>query len=187
MGIHPDIIVLRTDEKIEDVNIFRKIANFCNVKPDCVMRTTLFLFYTELLLCSATPVLIPSCAASFTLPQQSLILPEWQTLVDKIRSRDKVTRIGLVGKYVQLHDAYLSVAEALQHAGYEHGARVDIEWIDSETVTDDNYESVLKGLNGIIVPGGFGSRGIEGMILTARYARENNVPYLGICLGYRLP
>ncbi|MCH4153462.1 MAG: CTP synthase [Saccharofermentans sp.] len=186
MGIHPDIIVLRTDEKIEDVNIFRKIANFCNVKPDCVIENnTLPILY-------GAPIMFRDAGLDSIVCRELHLataepdLTEWQTLVDKIRSRDKVTRIGLVGKYVQLHDAYLSVAEALQHAGYEHGARVDIEWIDSETVTDDNYESVLKGLNGIIVPGGFGSRGIEGMILTARYARENNVPYLGICLGMQI-
>ena len=90
------------------------------------------------------------------------------------------------GKYVQLHDAYLSVAEALRHAGYFLGAKVDIKWIDSETITPDSADEILSGLDGIIVPGGFGSRGIEGMILAAKYARENNVPYFGICLGMQI-
>jgi CTP synthase len=98
----------------------------------------------------------------------------------------RTVTIGLVGKYVQLHDAYLSVAEALRHAGYVYGARVDIRWIDSETVNDENAADVLGACDGILVPGGFGGRGIEGMIATAKYARENNIPYLGICLGMQI-
>jgi CTP synthase len=94
--------------------------------------------------------------------------------------------IGLVGKYVQRHDAYLSVAEALRHAGYALGTEVVIHWVDSETITEENVESVLSGLDGILVPGGFGDRGIDGMILTSRYAREHRVPYLGICLGMQI-
>ena len=109
-------------------------------------------------------------------------LMEWQALVARIHHQSRTVRIGLVGKYVQLHDAYLSVAEALRHAGYAQDARVDIEWIDSETVT----EEALSQVDGIIVPGGFGSRGIEGMILAARYAREHHVPYFGICLGMQI-
>ena len=107
-------------------------------------------------------------------------------MVAAIKSRSKSVSIGLVGKYVQLHDAYLSVAEALRHAGFALGAKVDIQWIDSETVTADTQDDLLSQLDGILVPGGFGSRGIEGMILAAQYAREHRIPYLGICLGMQI-
>ena len=113
-------------------------------------------------------------------------LEEWQQMVERIKSRPYTVRIGLVGKYVGLHDAYLSVAEALRHAGYYHNTHIKIEWIDSETLTPENYEKALAGLDGILVPGGFGSRGIEGMILAARYARETGLPYFGICLGMQI-
>ena len=107
-------------------------------------------------------------------------------MVKSIESRTKNTTIGLVGKYVELHDAYLSVAEALRHAGYYHNTHVDIRWIDSEDIREENTEQKLGGLDGIIVPGGFGSRGIEGMILSAKYAREKNLAYFGICLGMQI-
>ena len=110
-------------------------------------------------------------------------MSEWLSMMDRIASRSKRVRIALVGKYVQLHDAYLSVAEALRHGGYENGASVSINWIDSETLTEDTVEAMLSDCDGILVPGGFGNRGIEGKILAAKYARENNIPYLGICLG----
>ena len=113
-------------------------------------------------------------------------LTDWTQMVDKIKSRQKTVKIGLVGKYVGLHDAYLSVAEALRHAGYYHNTHIDIHWIDSENITEANYNEVLSCLDGILVPGGFGSRGIEGMILAARFARENNIPYFGICLGMQI-
>ena len=113
-------------------------------------------------------------------------MTDWVRMVEKIRSRKKTVTIGLVGKYVKLHDAYLSVAEALSHAGYEHRAKVEINWIDSEQITEENVEEMLKNCDGILVPGGFGNRGIEGMITAAQYARENNVPYLGICLGMQI-
>jgi CTP synthase len=113
-------------------------------------------------------------------------LSEWEALIRRIRSERRKVTIGLVGKYVQLHDAYLSVAEALRHAGYALDAHVSIRWIDSETITDENAAEILSGLNGIIVPGGFGSRGIEGMIAACRYAREHHVPYFGICLGLQI-
>ena len=110
-------------------------------------------------------------------------LTEWNAMLESIRNRSRKVTIGLVGKYVQLHDAYLSVAEALRHAGYVYGARVDIQWIDSETITAENVSEVLGSCDGILVPGGFGNRGIEGKIAAAHYARTNNIPYLGICLG----
>ena len=107
-------------------------------------------------------------------------------MLERIKNRNKRVTIGLVGKYVQLHDAYLSVAEALRHAGYALGTHVQIRWIDSETVTQDTVAQTLAGCSGIIVPGGFGNRGIEGKIVTANYCRTHNVPYLGICLGMQV-
>ena len=112
---------------------------------------------------------------------------EWEEMVTRINNEKiRHVRIGLVGKYVALHDAYLSVAEALRHAGFYHNVHIDIRWIDSEGITEANLDETLGDLDGILVPGGFGSRGIEGMILAARYARENRVPYLGICLGMQI-
>ena len=113
-------------------------------------------------------------------------LGEWREMVERVRHQNHKVKIGLVGKYVQLHDAYLSVAEALRHAGYRLDAKVEIDWIDSEGLTEENLESRLAGIQGIIVPGGFGGRGIEGMILTAKFAREHHVPYFGICLGMQI-
>ena len=113
-------------------------------------------------------------------------LAEWRALVQRIKNLEKRVTIGLVGKYVQLHDAYLSVAEALRHAGYALDAAVEIRWIDSEPITDENAAERLAGCDGLIVPGGFGDRGTEGMIATARYARERDIPYLGICLGMQV-
>ncbi len=110
-------------------------------------------------------------------------MSEWLKMIDRIKSRDKKVKIALVGKYVQLHDAYLSVAEALNHAGYENSAEVEIDWVDAELVTEYTADELLGTADGILVPGGFGSRGVEGKITAAKYARENNIPYLGICLG----
>lgn len=186
MGVSPNIIVLRTDEPIEDRSILRKIANFCNVNEDCVIEnTTLPVLYEAPLMLEQSNLSSIVCR-ELHLRTKEIDLREWRDMVSKIKGRNIKTRIGLVGKYVQLHDAYLSVAEALYHAGYYHSAMVDIKWIDSEGINKDNYEEVLADLNGIIVPGGFGSRGIEGMILAAKYARENDIPYLGICLGMQI-
>ena len=113
-------------------------------------------------------------------------MTEWSDMVARIKAAHRQVRIGLVGKYIQLHDAYLSVAEALRHAGYAQDANVTIDWVDSETLTADTAEQRLADLDGVIVPGGFGNRGIEGMILAARYAREHQVPYFGICLGMQI-
>ena len=113
-------------------------------------------------------------------------LREWEEMVYRIKHLEKKVTIGLVGKYIRLHDAYLSVAEALHHAGYANSAEVEIRWIDSEEITPENVGEILQGCDGILVPGGFGNRGIEGMITTAQYCRENNVPYLGICLGMQI-
>ena len=113
-------------------------------------------------------------------------LGEWIEMVESIKTRTECVNIGLVGKYVGLHDAYLSVAEALRHAGYFHNTKININWIDSEELNENNLDEKLSVLDGILVPGGFGSRGIEGMILAAKYAREHHLPYFGICLGMQI-
>ena len=185
-GIAPDIIVLRADEPITDTGIFKKIAGFCNVKPDCVIENLTLpnLYEAPLMLEEAGLSGIVCRELGLETPPPDLT--EWRALCQRITSLSETVTIGLVGKYVALHDAYLSVAEALHHAGYDLSANVQIKWIDSETVTAENAADVFADVDGIIVPGGFGSRGIEGMIETARYARTNGVPYLGICLGMQI-
>ncbi|MBQ8161752.1 MAG: CTP synthase [Clostridia bacterium] len=186
MGISPGIIVLRVDEEITDESIFQKIAHFCNVKPDCVIEnmTLPILYEAPLMLEKAGLSSIVCRELGIEAPAPELT--EWVDMVERIRHQNQTVRIALVGKYVQLHDAYLSVAEALHHAGYALDARVVIEWINSETLREDHLSSVLGHVQGIIVPGGFGARGIDGMILAARYAREHHIPYFGICLGMQI-
>ena len=186
MGITPNIIVLRCDEPIRDSGIFHKVAGFGNVKLDCVIENlTLPVLYEAPLYLEGWGLSSVVCRElHLTVPEPDLT--EWQAMVAAIKSRSKTVTIGLVGKYVQLHDAYLSVSEALRHAGFYLDAKVNIRWIDSEGITAETAESVLSGLDGILVPGGFGSRGIEGMILAAQYARENRIPYFGICLGMQV-
>lgn len=185
MGIHPNIIVLRCDKPLEE-SIFKKISMFCNVKPDCVFenRTLGNLYEVPIMMENAGFSGVVCRELGITAPEPEL--GDWYKMVEQIGSRTKEVKIGLVGKYVQLHDAYLSVAEALRHAGYPQSAFIDIHWIDSETITKENQDEILGGLDGILVPGGFGGRGIEGMILAAQYARENNIPYFGICLGMQI-
>ena len=185
MGISPNIIVLRCDEPLEP-EIFRKIAMFCNVKPDCVIENrTLPILYEAPLMLEQSDFSLIVCR-ELGLWTRAPQLDDWRAMVERIRSASARVTIGLVGKYVQLHDAYLSVAEALRHAGYACGAQVEIKWISSETVTDYNADEMLGCCDGIIVPGGFGSRGIPGMIAAARWAREKDVPYFGICLGMQV-
>ena len=185
MGINPNIVVLRCDEPLEK-SIFQKISLFCNVKPDCVIENiTLPNLYEAPLMLEKSNFSSVVCR-ELGIDAKEPDLTEWRKMVDRIKSRSKSVDIGLVGKYVALHDAYLSVAEALHHAGYYHDAQINIHWIDSEKITDSNAHEILDGLDGILVPGGFGSRGIEGMIFSAKYARENNIPYFGICLGMQI-
>lgn len=185
MGINPNIIVLRCDEPLEE-SIFKKISLFCNVKQDCVIENITLpnLYEAPLMLEKAhfSSVVCRELGINAAAPD----LDEWKRMVEKIKNLSYNVNIGLVGKYVELHDAYLSVAEALRHAGYHNDTKVNIQWIDSEKLTENNYKEILSGLNGILVPGGFGSRGIEGMILAAKFAREENIPYFGICLGMQI-
>ena len=185
MGVNPNIVVLRCDKPLES-SIFDKISLFCNVKRDCVIENITLpnLYEAPLMLEKSSFSEIVCRELGIDAPPPDLA--EWTALVEKIKAERKEVQIGLVGKYVELHDAYLSVAEALRHAGYYHDAKVKISWLDSEKITDENASRLLSGLDGIIVPGGFGSRGIEGMISAAKYARENGVPYFGICLGMQI-
>ena len=186
MGISPNVIVLRVDEPITDKTVFSKIAHFCNVKEDCVIENqTLPILYEAPLMLEKEGFSKIVCR-ELGLKTEKPNLSAWENMVRSIKHQSKTVRIALVGKYVQLHDAYLSVAEALKHAGYALDCSVDISWIDSEEIVSENVEKVFGGFDGIIVPGGFGSRGIEGMILAANYARTHHIPYFGICLGMQI-
>ncbi len=185
MGINPDIIILRCDEPLEE-GIFKKISLFCNVKPDCVIENLTLpnLYEAPLMLerSGFSSVVCRELGLEAPLPD----LDEWTEMVERSNAGYDSVHIGLVGKYVGLHDAYLSVAEALRHSGFYHQVKVEIHWIDSEGITGENCGEKLSGLDGILVPGGFGSRGIEGMIQAVRYAREHRIPFLGICLGMQV-
>ena len=186
MGINPNIIVLRCDRPLED-SIFQKIALFCNVKPDCVIENITLpdLYEAPLMLEKAHFSDVVCRELGISAPEPDL--SEWTDMVGRMKkARSHCVEIGLAGKYVGLHDAYLSVAEALNHAGLYHNVHINIHWIDTEEIHEGSIAEKLAGLDGIIVPGGFGSRGIEGMILTAQYVREKNIPYFGICLGMQI-
>lgn len=187
MGMNPNLIVLRCDEPLEEA-IFKKISMFCNVKPDCVIENLTLpnLYEAPLMLEKANFSAVVCRELGITAPAPDL--EEWVQMVKKSRDRkqEKTVHIGLVGKYVELHDAYLSVTEALRHAGFYHKAQIEICWIDSGEITEETKDELLSGLDGCLVPGGFGSRGIEGMILAAWYAREHRLPYFGICLGMQV-
>ena len=182
LGIAPDVLVLRAEGDIDD-EIREKIAMFCNVKPDCVIcnKDVPELYYAPVMLEESRFSEI--VCRELGLDPGVLDLHEWNEMLQRIESRRGHVTIGLIGKYTKLHDAYLSVAEALHHGGYENGVHVNIRWIESEDLEEQNPETVLGDVDGILVPGGFGVRGVEGKMQAARYAREHDVPYLGICLG----
>ena len=185
LGVKPNIIILRCDEELEPA-IFDKIALFCNVKKDCVIENiTLPNLYEAPLMLEKMHFSEVVCR-ELGLKTKEPDLKEWSEMVERIKSRPYTTHIALVGKYVELHDAYLSIAEAMRHAGYYYNTHIKIHWISSETINEQNVNEILSGMDGIIVPGGFGVRGIEGMITTVKYARENKVPFLGICLGMQV-
>ena len=185
MGVHPDVIVLRCDRPLEE-SIFKKISLFCNVPEDCVIEnlTVPSLYEAPLMLEKSNFSGVVCRELGIDAPEPDL--SDWREMARRIRTCSETVKIALVGKYVALHDAYLSVAEALRHAGYSLGAEVKIDWIDSETLTDENAGEILGPADGIIVPGGFGARGIDGMIAAAKYARERGKPYFGICLGMQI-
>ena len=185
LGIHPDIIVTRVDRPLEQ-GIKDKIALFCNVKKDCVIENNTMECLYEAPLMLHSHGLDTVVCRELGLSGVMNGLAEWEDMVDRIHNLFRHTRIAIVGKYVGLHDSYLSVREALYHGGYANDADVEVVWADSEKITDENVGEILGGVDGILVPGGFGNRGIEGMITACRYARENNIPYLGICLGMQI-
>ena len=185
VGIQPDVLVCRTDSPItEDVR--RKIALFCNVEEDCVISNVTASTLYEVPLLLEKEGLCRVVCRKLGLGAGAPDMAHWRAMVDRIHGVQRRVQIALVGKYTELHDAYLSVAESLFHAGTACDSHVDIKWVDSQTLTAENIGAALGDCSGILVPGGFGDRGIEGMILAAQYAREKGVPYLGICLGMQI-
>lgn len=185
LGIQPNILVVRTEKPISE-SMRNKIANFCDVEPEAVIESMDVdtLYQIPLNLQAQHMDEIVCRMLHLDTPQADMT--DWQSLCKRVRNLEGEVKIALVGKYVQLPDAYISVNEALKHAGYKINANVKIDYFNSEKLTAENVSDELKGYDGIIVPGGFGNRGLEGMIQAIRYARENNVPFLGICLGMQM-
>ncbi len=185
IGIQPDILVCRSDTPFTE-EIRRKISLFCNVDPSCVIQNSTASTLYEVPLMLAKEGLDQVVCEKLQLDTPQPDLTAWSTMVNRIKNANRHVQIALVGKYTQLHDAYLSVVESLFHAGTANDAVVSIKWVDSEGVTPENAKELLAGCDGVLVPGGFGDRGIEGMIAAAQYARVNGIPYLGICLGMQI-
>ena len=185
VGIQPDVLVCRTDSPLPE-DMRRKIALFCNVNEDCVIQNLTASTLYEVPLLLEKEGLCRVVCRKLGLNAGEPDMRHWHELVEQLHRATRPVTIALVGKYTELHDAYLSVAESLFHAGTACGAQVDIRWVDSQHLTAENIADALAGCKGILVPGGFGDRGIEGMILAAQYARENRIPYLGICLGMQI-
>ncbi|MED0685690.1 CTP synthase [Anoxybacillus ayderensis] len=185
LGIQPNVIVVRTEMPMSQ-DMKDKIALFCDIDPKAVIeaRDADTLYAVPLML--QEQKLDQIVCEHLKLKCNEADMTEWIALVEKVRNLSNKTTIALVGKYVELQDAYISVVEALRHAGYAFDADIDIRWINSEHVNRDNVAQLLQGVNGILVPGGFGDRGIEGKIEAIRYAREQRIPFLGICLGMQL-
>ena len=185
LGIQPDVIMCRSDEKIPR-DILEKISLFCNIPVEnAIPNLTADLLYEVPLMLEReglADVVVRRLGLICHMPD----LTEWATMVHRAKHPKGTVEIALVGKYVALHDAYLSVVEALTHGGIENDVKVDIRWVNSEEVTDENAARLLAGCDGVLVPGGFGDRGIEGKISAVRYAREHQVPFLGICLGMQM-
>ena len=184
-GIQPDIIVCRSEKHI-DQELKEKISLFCNVPVEAVISN-----YDVDVLYELPMMLLEQHMDDLVLDHLRIEAPkadmtEWQQLIQRVKGLNKELTIKMVGKYVQLPDAYLSVNEALRHAGYYENSTVHIDWINAEDINDENVGDMLKGADGILVPGGFGQRGIEGMIKAIRFAREEKIPFLGICLGMQL-
>ncbi len=182
IGIQPDILVCRSEKPLQE-GMRQKISNFCNVPLQCVIPAQDAPSIYEVPLYMEKEGLAEQSLALLDLEQRSPNLTQWSTLVERLYSPDKFAEIAIVGKYVQLNDAYLSVTEALSHAGTSFSTDVKIRWVDSEEIERDGPDKYLQGVAGIVVPGGFGSRGINGKISTVEYAREQNIPFLGLCLG----
>lgn len=185
MGIQPDIIVCRSEHPL-DQGIKDKIALFCNVPCSRVLQNLDVEYLYEAPLAMEKENLAQVACERLHLDCPEPDLSDWIDMVDALRYPDKEVTVALVGKYTALHDAYISVVEALKHGGIAERATVNIKWVDSELLNDENVEKILKDVQGVLVPGGFGDRGVEGMITAARYAREQQIPYLGLCLGMQV-
>lgn len=188
IGLHPDVIILRSDYSVEE-EVIEKIALFCDVEQQAVIPLVTAETIYEVPLSLEEAGLGSWLMAQLNQPvtrNPEEGLAEWRRFVDEMKRDKETLRIGLVGKYVELEDAYMSVKEALIHAGFEIGCDIDVVWISSEDLERDNMVTQLSLVDAIVVPGGFGDRGVEGKVLAAQYARENKVPYLGLCLGMQV-
>lgn len=185
LGIQPNVIVCRSNQPIPE-DMRDKLSLFCNIRPQDVIQNLNAPVLYEVPLMLEEEGLAESVCYHLDLENRIPDLADWTDMVARYKKATDKVKIALVGKYVELHDAYLSVAESLCHAGIYNNAKVEIKWISSEDITPDTVVTLLGDCDGILVPGGFGDRGIEGMILSAKYARENKVPYFGICLGMQM-
>lgn len=182
IGIQPDMLVLRTEHELSQ-DMKGKLSLFCNVEEDFIIQNLDAQSLYEIPVMLENEGLAKAVCKKLGLENREPDLTEWMNMLEKERNMCKKVNIALVGKYVELHDAYLSIVESLHHAGIDNSADVNIQWINSEEVTEENAGEILKDSHGILVPGGFGDRGVEGKITAIKYARENKVPFLGICLG----
>ena len=182
MGIQPDIIIARTEQPVDE-SIKTKIALFCDVDREAVipLETAPSIYQVPEILDDAgvTNLIVERLA----LPAADRDLHDWRIWVQRLRNPSRHVTVAVVGKYMELHDSYLSVKEALIHAGVEHGAQIDLRWVQSSGLEERDFEQELAGVHGLIVPGGFGERGFEGELVAAQYAREQGIPYLGLCRG----
>ena len=185
MGIQPDVIVCRSEQPL-DQGLKDKIALFCNVPSSHVLQNLDVEYLYEAPLAMERENLAKVACECLELDCPEPDLKDWEDMVDALRHPDKEVTVALVGKYTQLHDAYISVVEALKHGGIASRCTVNIKWVDSELVTEETVDSLLSDVSGILVPGGFGTRGVEGMITACQYAREHAIPYLGLCLGMQV-
>lgn len=185
IGLRPDVLVCRSDYPLTP-DIRNKLALFCNVRPECVLQNLDADILYQVPLMMEREHLAQAVLQCLGMPDRPAELEAWTEMCRRWQQPKQTVRIALVGKYTQLHDAYLSVAEALKHAGFAHDTAVHIDWVDSETLNDENVASVLGEADGILVPGGFGERGIAGMLSAISYARRSRKPFLGLCLGMQL-
>ena len=185
LGIQPDIIVVRNELALTD-ELRAKISLFCDIPKQNVIESRDVSNLYQLPLNLKEQKIDDIVLKHFNLTAKEADMEEWISLVERVDNLKDEVRIALVGKYVELHDAYISVVESLKHAGYKHNSKVKIDWIQSEDITEENVHEYLKEADGILVPGGFGDRGVEGKITAIKYARENKVPFFGICLGMQL-
>ena len=185
LGIQPDIIVVRNELALND-ELRAKISLFCDIPKQNVIESRDVSNLYQLPLNLKAQKIDDIVLKHFNLTAKEASMEEWISLVERVDNLKDEVRIALVGKYVELHDAYISVVESLKHAGYKHNSKVKIDWIQSEDITEENVHEYLKEADGILVPGGFGDRGVEGKITAIKYARENKIPFFGICLGMQL-